>query len=50
VRSTYGRLDVLDNNAGLTTKGADLDVVNMDVAMWDLMQAVNACPRNHADV
>ena len=42
VRSTYGRLDVLDNNAGLTTKGAyDLDVVNMDVAMWDVMQAVN---------
>ena len=42
VRSAYGRLDVLDNNAGLTTKGAfDLDVVNMDVAMWDVMQAVN---------
>lgn len=42
VRSAYGRLDVLDNNAGLTTKGAfDLDVVNMDVAMWDMMQAVN---------
>lgn len=42
VRSTYGHLDVLDNNAGLTTKGAfDLDVVNMDVAMWDMMQAVN---------
>jgi NAD(P)-dependent dehydrogenase (short-subunit alcohol dehydrogenase family) len=42
VRSTFGRLDVLDNNAGLTTKAAfDFDVVNMDVAMWDEMQAVN---------
>ncbi|ETB15550.1 hypothetical protein O983_28185, partial [Mycobacterium avium 09-5983] len=36
VRATYGRLDVLDNNAGLTDKAAyDFDVVNMDVAMWD---------------
>jgi NAD(P)-dependent dehydrogenase (short-subunit alcohol dehydrogenase family) len=42
VRSTHGRLDVLDNNAGLTSKAAfDFDVVNMDVAMWDEMQAVN---------
>jgi NAD(P)-dependent dehydrogenase (short-subunit alcohol dehydrogenase family) len=33
---------VLDNNAGLTSKAAfDFDVVNMDVAMWDEMQAVN---------
>jgi NAD(P)-dependent dehydrogenase (short-subunit alcohol dehydrogenase family) len=42
VRSTHGRVDVLDNNAGLTSKAAfDFDVVNMDVAMWDEMQAVN---------
>jgi NAD(P)-dependent dehydrogenase (short-subunit alcohol dehydrogenase family) len=42
VRSTHGRLDILDNNAGLTTKAAlDFDVVNMDVAMWDEIQSVN---------
>jgi len=42
VRSAHGRLDVLDNNAGLTNKAAfDFDVVNMDVAMWDEIQAVN---------
>jgi NAD(P)-dependent dehydrogenase (short-subunit alcohol dehydrogenase family) len=42
VRSAHGRLDVLDNNAGLTTKTAqDIDVVNMDVALWDEIQAVN---------
>jgi NAD(P)-dependent dehydrogenase (short-subunit alcohol dehydrogenase family) len=42
VKSDHGRLDVLDNNAGLTSKAAfDFDVVNMDVAMWDEMQAVN---------
>ncbi len=42
VRSDHGRLDVLDNNAALTNKAAfDFDVVNMDVAMWDEIQAVN---------
>ncbi|WP_224112460.1 SDR family NAD(P)-dependent oxidoreductase [Mycobacterium avium] len=42
VESAHGRLDVLDNNAGLTSMAAfDFDVVNMDVAMWDQMQAVN---------
>lgn len=42
VRSSHGRLDVLDNNAGLTTKTAqDTDVVNMDVALWDEIHAVN---------
>ncbi|MGB8389894.1 SDR family NAD(P)-dependent oxidoreductase [Mycobacterium sp.] len=42
VKSSHGRLDVLDNNAGLTSKAAfDFDVVNMDVAMWDEMQAIN---------
>ncbi|WP_203803146.1 SDR family NAD(P)-dependent oxidoreductase [Mycobacterium heckeshornense] len=42
VRSRHGRLDVLDNNAGVTNKAAfDFDVVNMDVAMWDEIQAVN---------
>ena len=40
VRSAHGRLDVLDNNAGVTNKAAfDFDVVNMDVAMWDEIQA-----------
>lgn len=42
VTGTHGRLDVLDNNAGVTDKAAfDFDVVNMDVAMWDEIQAVN---------
>jgi len=42
VKAKHGRLDVLDNNAGVTNKAAfDFDVVNMDVAMWDEMQAVN---------
>ncbi|CDO31214.1 SDR family oxidoreductase [Mycobacterium porcinum] len=42
VRSDHGRLDVLDNNAGVTNKAAfDFDVVNMDVTMWDEIQAVN---------
>jgi NAD(P)-dependent dehydrogenase (short-subunit alcohol dehydrogenase family) len=42
VKSTHGRLDVLDNNAAVTNMAAfDFDVVNMDVAMWDQMQAVN---------
>ncbi len=42
VRAEHGRVDILDNNAGLTSKAAfDFDVVNMDVAMWDEIQAVN---------
>lgn len=42
VRKDHGRLDVLDNNAAATDKAAfDFDVVNMDVAMWDEIQAVN---------
>jgi NAD(P)-dependent dehydrogenase (short-subunit alcohol dehydrogenase family) len=42
VKSAHGRLDILDNNAGLTTKTAqDFDVVNMDVEVWDEIQAVN---------
>ena len=42
VRSDHGRLDVLDNNAALTSKAAfDFDVANMDVALWDEVQAVN---------
>lgn len=42
VRADHGRLDVLDNNAGVTNKAAfDFDVVNMDVEMWDEIQAVN---------
>jgi NAD(P)-dependent dehydrogenase (short-subunit alcohol dehydrogenase family) len=42
VKSDHGRLDVLDNNAALTSKvTSDFDVVSMDVAVWDEMQAVN---------
>jgi NAD(P)-dependent dehydrogenase (short-subunit alcohol dehydrogenase family) len=42
VKASHGRLDILDNNAGLTTKTAqDFDVANMDVELWDEIQAVN---------
>ncbi|MEI7548117.1 MAG: SDR family oxidoreductase [Actinomycetota bacterium] len=44
VGGRYGRLDVLDNNAGNVGPDMqlDLDVVNMDPAIWDRMFAVNA--------
>src|SRR6266508_1356022 len=37
---THGRLDVLDNNAGVRPQ-ADLSVVDTDAATWDLVMAVN---------
>lgn len=39
----FGRLDVLHNNAAMTSEaaGLDVDVVSMDAALWDRMFAVN---------
>jgi NAD(P)-dependent dehydrogenase (short-subunit alcohol dehydrogenase family) len=45
VARQFGRLDILDNNAGLTSKTqveADLDLVSLDTAIWDRSFAVNA--------
>jgi NAD(P)-dependent dehydrogenase (short-subunit alcohol dehydrogenase family) len=39
--STFGRLDVLFNNAGIMVPGDD-DAVTTDEAVWDLTMAVNA--------
>jgi NAD(P)-dependent dehydrogenase (short-subunit alcohol dehydrogenase family) len=40
---TFGRLDVVDNNAGSTsTAMVDKDVVSMTVELWDQVAAVNA--------
>ena len=39
--STYGRLDVLFNNAGIM-HSADDDAVSTDEAIWDLTMSVNA--------
>lgn len=42
--STYGRLDVIDNNAALLTAEmarADGDIEHMDTAVWDAVFAVN---------
>lgn len=38
---TYGKIDVLFNNVGLTNLQKDLDVVNMDLDEWDRLMAVN---------
>ena len=41
---TYGRIDVLHNNAAMTGNDVvtrDLDVANMDVELWDRTMAVN---------
>jgi NAD(P)-dependent dehydrogenase (short-subunit alcohol dehydrogenase family) len=40
-RASFGRLDILDNNAGLLGSPNDLDVVRMDVDLWDRFFAVN---------
>lgn len=40
-REKYGRLDILDNNAALVGLPGDMDLVNMDVEVWDKVQAVN---------
>lgn len=41
--STWGRIDVLVNNAGGTdlAAGGDSDVESMDLGLWDRMMAVN---------
>ena len=43
VEQTFGRLDVLDNNAGILgpALGADLGIISMDVEVWDRAYAVN---------
>ena len=38
---TFGALHVLHNNVGATDINKDLDVVNLDVAAWDMAMAVN---------
>ncbi len=41
----FGRLDILDNNAGLVSKAqveADLDLASMDLEVWERSFAVNA--------
>lgn len=40
-REQFGRLDILDNNAALQGLPGDLDVMTMDVDVWDSVQAVN---------
>jgi NAD(P)-dependent dehydrogenase (short-subunit alcohol dehydrogenase family) len=39
----FGRLDILHNNAAMTSEaaGLDVDVVSMDAALWDRMFTVN---------
>jgi NAD(P)-dependent dehydrogenase (short-subunit alcohol dehydrogenase family) len=40
---SYGRIDILDNNAGATGfVGRDNNVTDMDVAVWDQIAAINA--------
>lgn len=39
---TYGRLDILDNNAARQGLREDVDVLSMEQAVWDSVFAVNA--------
>lgn len=44
VISRFGRIDILHNNAAIQSdaqRQKDLDVVNLDVAAWDMAMAVN---------
>lgn len=41
-RSTFGRLDILDNNAACQANAGDQEVMAMDVALWDKVMGVNA--------
>ncbi|HLR38971.1 MAG TPA: SDR family oxidoreductase [Jeotgalicoccus sp.] len=38
---TYGKLDVLFNNVGVTNLQKDLDVVNVDLDEWDRLMNIN---------
>ncbi|MDH5162362.1 SDR family NAD(P)-dependent oxidoreductase [Heyndrickxia oleronia] len=38
---SYGKIDVLYNNVGLTNLQKDVDVVNMDLEEWDRLMNVN---------
>ncbi|MFP7296447.1 SDR family NAD(P)-dependent oxidoreductase [Neobacillus niacini] len=38
---TFGRIDILFNNVGLTDLKKDLDVVNLDLDEWDRLMNVN---------
>lgn len=38
---TYGKIDILFNNVGLTNLQKDLDVVNIDLDEWDRLMEVN---------
>ncbi|MCR8657480.1 SDR family NAD(P)-dependent oxidoreductase [Paenibacillus endoradicis] len=39
--ATYGTINVLHNNVGLTNLRKDLDVINMDLEEWDHLMDVN---------
>jgi NAD(P)-dependent dehydrogenase (short-subunit alcohol dehydrogenase family) len=44
VTQRFGRIDILHNNAAIQNdaqRQKDLDVVNLDVAAWDMAMAVN---------
>jgi NAD(P)-dependent dehydrogenase (short-subunit alcohol dehydrogenase family) len=41
-RQTYGRLDILDNNAACQGLPEDSDILSMPVEIWDRVHAVNA--------
>lgn len=40
-QDTYGRIDILDNNAAYAGSATDVDVVTMDVDEWDKVFAIN---------
>lgn len=40
-QDTYGRVDILDNNAAYVGSATDIDIVTMDVDEWDKVFAVN---------
>ena len=42
VTASYGRLDILDNNAASQGHAADAYITEMDVALWDHIMGVNA--------
>ena len=49
VAARFGQIDILHNNAAIQNdaqRQADLDVVNLDVAAWDMAMAVNVRKQN----